>query len=473
MTGRIGAGVSYVRDKLGQELTSYGYEPVVVDVSRVILEKLYERLELPPFDAGSSPVARVRMLQKRGNELRACIGNEAIALLAVTEIIQQWFEDGDRWTTRVAFIIDSLKHPAEIHFLREVFGPAFYAIGVVASDGVRKDRLKSRKHYSDSDFDELSQIDAEEAGEDDSGQRAIKTIVSADYFVANDFSTKAELANETQRFLRLVFGIGVETPRTDEFGMSSASTAALSSGCLSRQVGASIVTQAGDILATGRNDVPKPHGGLYSSDSPVDRRCWTKAASCYNDRQKDLLVEDLLTPLVAELSLDESDAQTVRTTLRKSPKIRSLIEFSRAVHAEMDALLTVARCARPGLVGSTLFCTTYPCHSCARHLVAAGVSRVVYLEPYEKSLARTLHHDAIADPLHERTSDKVPFDVYCGVAPRAYDSLFRMHTPRKDSDGCMFDRDRERTTLLPLAAISVDQLRASVLKVVETVLAES
>lgn len=33
LTGQIGSGASFVRDKLSQDLRSYGYTPIVVDVS--------------------------------------------------------------------------------------------------------------------------------------------------------------------------------------------------------------------------------------------------------------------------------------------------------------------------------------------------------------------------------------------------------------------------------------------------------
>jgi len=62
----------------------------------------------------------------------------------------------------------------------------------------------------------------------------------------------------------------------------------------------------------------------------------------------------------------------------------------------MDAILALARGGETGIVGSTLYCTNYPCHYCAKHIIAAGINRVVYLEPYEKSLARKLHFGVLA-----------------------------------------------------------------------------
>jgi deoxycytidylate deaminase len=73
----------------------------------------------------------------------------------------------------------------------------------------------------------------------------------------------------------------------------------------------------------------------------------------------------------------------------------NVIEFGRAVHAEMAALMDSARRGVP-VKNATLYCTTFPCHLCARHIVAAGIRRVVYIEPYPKSLAAQLYPDSIA-----------------------------------------------------------------------------
>ena len=74
--------------------------------------------------------------------------------------------------------------------------------------------------------------------------------------------------------------------------------------------------------------------------------------------------------------------------------------------------------------GGQLFVTTYPCHSCARHIVAAGVRVVYYIEPYKKSLAIKLHGDAVTE--QDKNEEKVRFLPYDGVAPVRFLSLFRM-----------------------------------------------
>lgn len=115
----------------------------------------------------------------------------------------------------------------------------------------------------------------------------------------------------------------------------------------------------------------------------------------------------------------------------KKTKIRGLIEFSRAIHAEMHAILSAARSEGDRIHGGTLVVTTYPCHSCARHIVAAGIKEVFYIEPYRKSMAIALHEDAITED--EKSIDKVRILPYHGVAPRRYFSLFLAGAERRKS----------------------------------------
>lgn len=72
------------------------------------------------------------------------------------------------------------------------------------------------------------------------------------------------MESQLRRFIQLIHGINGVTPTKEEYGMYVAYAAALRSGCLSRQVGASIMNAEGAIVATGRNDVPKAGGVVWS-----------------------------------------------------------------------------------------------------------------------------------------------------------------------------------------------------------------
>jgi deoxycytidylate deaminase len=163
--------------------------------------------------------------------------------------------------------------------------------------------------------------------------------------------------------------------------------------------------------------------------------------TCHNDKHKAKL-RDEVAKILASDGMDFVKAVALADRIRTETRVKDLIEFSRAVHAEMDAIVSVARTGAPRIVNSVMFNTTYPCHSCARHIVAAGVKVVYFIEPYEKSLADDLHNDSIVqDPDVEAAwadldqAGKVAFIHFEGVAPHRYTKLFQASASRKGKDG--------------------------------------
>jgi deoxycytidylate deaminase len=215
--------------------------------------------------------------------------------------------------------------------------------------------------------------------------------------------------------------------------MYAATSAARNSACLSRQVGAAVTSSSGELLAVGWNDVPQSGGGLYGmkplqfpggqSQQLEDHRCFAQVGrGCHNDREKSTIATKVVESLVsAQVIAADAAARAVETILADS-RVKDLIEFSRAVHAEMHAILGASRVAGDRVIGGKIFVTTYPCHSCARHLVAAGIAEVHYIEPYRKSLATRLHNDALTESYE--SSGKVQVRQYDGIAPRRFIEMF-------------------------------------------------
>ena len=119
----------------------------------------------------------------------------------------------------------------------------------------------------------------------------------------------------------------------------------------------------------------------------------------------------------------------------KGTRIANLIEFGRIVHAEMMAITDAANRGVP-LNGSTLICTTFPCHMCARHIISAGIARVVYIEPYPKSLTPKMYDGLVRLDTREAqsTDRKIDFHPFIGVGPKRYMTFFSM-PKRKDGAG--------------------------------------
>jgi deoxycytidylate deaminase len=212
--------------------------------------------------------------------------------------------------------------------------------------------------------------------------------------------------------------------------MFLAFVSSLRSADLSRQVGA-VIARKEEVLATGTNDCPRAGGGLYwpefnTSTKRIDDvkggRDYTKGFDSNKAEQKKIIDQ-----IVKQASNKGIDRKVIRELLENS-RIQDLTEFGRMVHAEMEALLT---CARNGVScrNASLFCTTFPCHNCAKHIIAAGIQRVVYVEPYQKSKAEEFHPDSLylGFSSQETTEDRrVQFEPFVGLGPRRFVDLFSM-----------------------------------------------
>lgn len=85
-------------------------------------------------------------------------------------------------------------------------------------------------------------------------------------------------------------------------------------------------------------------------------------------------------------------------------------EYGRVVRAEMEALLMFAR-NNISCRGATLYATTFQCHNSAKHIIATGILKVTYIEPYPKNKALEFYKNEISD---KECKDKVQF---VGVGP--------------------------------------------------------
>jgi len=361
-----------------------------------------------------------------------------------------------------AYVLDSIRHPAEVQLLRHIYQDAFVLIGVVCESETRAKRVAEK--YRDAGKDEVEALmGRDEKAPAPHGQRVSEAFHLADFFIDNTPNRTNEDGNpnpawnipeKLSRLIKIIRQEEVVRPESGETAMWHAYGAAMRSACMSRQVGAALVDRQGNVIATGTNEVPRAGGGVYGEgfglpeDLP-DHRCAYRAVQggkpfCSNTREQAEIINDLLDAVTKTKELSDEERKKIAERFRRG-RIGELLEFSRAVHAEMDAILTAAR-KGVTTVGTRLFVTTFPCHYCARHIVAAGIDEVQYIEPYPKSRALKLHSDSIqivADnwtlPSSERVSSllrsdsgrkqpprapKVLFRPFAGVAPRLYRRAF-------------------------------------------------
>lgn len=462
--GPIGCGIRSVVDGVGKALKSRSYEVHRIKISEFLSECLKEGTVPHEGRIHGKGALRFLQLQDAGNYLRRkhldILAQHAIHKIAAIRKSKAFIDSVAQNTVqtdyldqllandpgKTAYLIDQIKHPAEVTLLRKFYGENFFQFGVLSAESIRKQRLMDEQGVDRKDVDLL--MDRDKSQPDDHGQQIDKTLHLSDFFIRNDHvNSEPSLADGIERFIDLIHGRNGISPTREEYGMYVAYAAGLRSACLSRQVGAAIMSPDGNILSTGRNDVPRAGGGLYEpSDGAHDARCVKKSGrKCYNDQHKKQLVNDIHEIIRQKLNgldnLNEDRKAELERDLVKEiqghKRLKSLIEFSRSIHAEMDAITSMARTGGNGAKGAILFTSTFPCHNCARHIVAAGISRVYFIEPYAKSLASELHDDAIeVDPKQhdaklQEKSEKVLFIHYDGVAPRQYFNMFIAVEERK------------------------------------------
>lgn len=468
----LGAPIEKLERAIRKELSAFAYDCESISVS-----DLLRNLDFWTPEPDGTERTRIEHRQNKALEFRRRGGPDALARAAIAAIRDRrrlrGRKDPDRPASGCAYILRQLKHPKEVQLLRRVYGQSVVVIAGHAPEELRVRELADAMARRDGraaaegyehDATRLIHIDEKEdrPNEDEAtlGQNTRDTYPLADFFV-----NLARSEDEpVQRFIQLLFGHPFGTPTPDEMAMHQAYATALRSSDERRQVGAVIVSRSkqgdskvvdADIIAAGMNEVPRRGGGFYweggdfldardqglRRSTPVDREDRIKADALREIAAR-LKGADWLAPKYA--ALNEAELSSELLTLLRRTQFMDISEFMRQVHAEMAALVDAAK-RGVAVRNAEMYVTTYPCHGCAKHIIAAGIGRVIYLEPYPKSRAEMLHREEIVmDPIDPSgVGDRVLFVPFTGVAPRQYARLFTM-ADRGRRNGLGLDEWNER-----------------------------
>ncbi|WP_454619043.1 anti-phage dCTP deaminase [Bradyrhizobium cenepequi] len=460
IAGPIGVDLDQIAVSLKTALTSVSYTSELI--------KLTAEMERFPIGAdllpevnkwiGGDTFNTYMRKMSQANALRKQNSDPAVlARIAVDAIqIRREQHTGDSHQVRTAhgYIVRQLKRPEEVALLRKVYGRQFVLVSAYAPEQLRKEKLCDRlrrelstavaQSHITHRAEQLIERDASEDG-DALGQQLRDTFHLADVFI--DGINKQEMDNKITRFIDAFFGRNDISPSKDEYGMYAAKSASLRSADLSRQVGAALFTSEGELVTQGCNEVPKAHGGTYWDLEKPDHRDITKGQDP-NEFHKREILREVIEKLRARGFLSSaltnigSDTEIVSSLIAKgkgeepagalrNARINDMTEYGRVVHAEMLAICDAARVGK-SVKGTTLYCTTFPCHNCTKHILASGIRRVVYMEPYPKSRAKDLHPDEIE--IETESSAKVGFVPFMGISPHRYRDIFQKGR-RKLDDG--------------------------------------
>lgn len=165
LTGTLSSGKETVREILEKNLSSYS----------VVLSSLLREEALAK--QGIKITREIR--QNLGNELRKQYGADVLVKIAVS--FMQKNKD--------FLIIDGIRNPGEVDFLRSKFGDDFKLIAVDAPQQIRFERMNERRREGDpTTWEEFLRLDERDQGKDEPeyGQQVKKCVEMADITVQND-----------------------------------------------------------------------------------------------------------------------------------------------------------------------------------------------------------------------------------------------------------------------------------------------
>lgn len=358
LTGAFGCGTSFLAENF---FAKKGFNQC--SLSQILKDKYREKYG-KDFD-------KRRDLQDFGNELRK--DDSAMLAKLLDEQVISCDQEHD-------FVIDSIKNPAEIRHFREKY-PEFILVGVFADYDVRWERVKDTYEGSKDTFDADEQKD-KGSYEPLHGQRISDCFFESDLILSNNIPISCDSPNEAHKemarkidgYLMALRDPSKSSPTLQETLMAAAYTAGRRSRCLKRKVGAVIADKYDRIISSGFNGVPH---GL--------QECGPLLGSCYRDKKR----SELGARISRELAIDDATGESVKAIQRNV----KLLELCRALHGEESAILNLVG-RGVDLERSTIYVTTYPCNLCANKIVQAGISKVIYFEPYPVEEAKKIFKDA-------------------------------------------------------------------------------
>ena len=412
-------------------------------------------------------VPNTSQLQDLGNDLRRQEGNAALVKRCLQKIEDDnqsnRFVQGDD----TIILVDGIRNDGEVRTLRQF--PNFCLISVHAEAETRERRLvgpEQDKRFKNSKS--FREADGRDHREDVAyGQQVKQCNYMADVIINNDKDIAETETRERNEYFNRIFNdyihpvralrqgkqVHDRPPSPSETLMTMAYCVSKRSRCLKRKVGAVIAyvrpaqrTSAQtlgaeqpvefQVVSSGYNDVPLgtkacvfefekcyrdylqaelakkfhhcPNCGKRIPIKLKCPHCGTKNATIQSQCVK---CEEELLP---RFTCEECACMIFSEYLpggRDTPG--KLLDVCRALHAEENAIIRLAGIGKASNGELVLYTTTFPCNLCANKIVAAGIRRVVYAEPYPSEESKKV-----------LDAGGVPVQKFEGVKSTAYFRLY-------------------------------------------------
>lgn len=186
VVGAVGSGTSEIASDLAELLGESGFDVHIVKARRLIENFIKDTDFVIPAVKG---VDQIKCLQDAGDEMRKIRGHSAIAESFAVEIRSirakelglspESREPIQPNKEKRAYILDSIRHPAEILLLRRVYQQSFCVIGVVCDELTRQNRLMDKYDSGKSAINDLMKRD--EKASEKNGQQVASAFHLSDF----------------------------------------------------------------------------------------------------------------------------------------------------------------------------------------------------------------------------------------------------------------------------------------------------
>ncbi|MGC2063709.1 MAG: hypothetical protein WA610_12085, partial [Thermodesulfovibrionales bacterium] len=288
-------------------------------------------------------------------------------------------------------------------------------------------------------------------------QNVSRCVYLADIAITNDSSLEV-FYHKLLKYYSLILSPGCVTPTAHEVFMNEAYSLSLKSCCISHQVGAVIIGVNGYVMGAGWNDVGEgqvgcgyrqlidikdlsnsilpinPSGDDAFRDKLIDLTNSGRKGDesfCYKDEFSAYKVEGKIDSFIRDhkealpaLGADDKGRNLIKEWLINDIKIKRL-EYCRALHAEENALLQLAKVGGMGVRGGKIYTTYFPCELCAKKIYQAGIVEIIYTEPYPESVSQDV---ILRDGIR-----KIKLTQFEGVKSHSYFRLFKAPIDKKEA----------------------------------------
>lgn len=284
--------------------------------------------------------------------------------------------------------IDAFRNPYEIHFFKDKY-KYFYAFSINTDDGERKERLQINPESLDN-LDKIEYPNKFKTEEELFYHQNIKDCLEiSDVHIYNNHIDNGKyffLTEQLIKYIALILHPGLVTPSKVERCMQLAYIAKLSSGCLSRQVGAVVTGADFSIRAVGWNDVPE--GQVSCNLRDVRTYCKNKDKNLFSKYEvEDKQFGKVMDKINEEIKNGNIDTYGLKFHYCFKDIYNGLQKnknqvYTRSLHAEENAFLQTAKYGGTGVKDGKLFVTASPCELCSKKSYQLGIKDIYYIDPY-------------------------------------------------------------------------------------------